>query len=239
MAHQPTTPGSTVLANSSTMSAPPQSIGTTPNWNGPGASALTPSSSTSSNNTYLMPASPAKGRRSSSDGYRPKISKTVGQRPACLVNASVTFCGDDMIYAFGGFDQFTDEGKALNPYIQLSPLTSRFPLVYNHVLKLDLKSLQWHLVDNYGDIPGVRMGQSLVSFRSQSNTNSFPKVIRLRCTTGTNYSSTAARTNTETISPTSSYLISKPRTGHSRMSGVQYRRGERVTLQLSMTTSCS
>ena len=32
------------------------------------------------------------------------------------------------------------------------------PSVYNHVLKLDLASLQWSLVDNYGDIPGVRMG---------------------------------------------------------------------------------
>lgn len=35
-------------------------------------------------------------------------------------------------------------------------LSSR--LVYNHVLKLDLGSLTWTLVDNYGDIPGVRMG---------------------------------------------------------------------------------
>ena len=32
-------------------------------------------------------------------------------------------------------------------------------LVYNHVLRLDLDSLQWTLVDNYGDIPGVRMGE--------------------------------------------------------------------------------
>lgn len=31
-------------------------------------------------------------------------------------------------------------------------------IVYNHVLRLDLGSLQWSLVDNYGDIPGVRMG---------------------------------------------------------------------------------
>lgn len=31
-------------------------------------------------------------------------------------------------------------------------------IVYNHVLKLDLNTLQWELVDNYGDIPGVRMG---------------------------------------------------------------------------------
>ena len=32
-------------------------------------------------------------------------------------------------------------------------------VVYNHVLKLDLATLQWSLVDNYGDIPGVRMGK--------------------------------------------------------------------------------
>jgi hypothetical protein len=31
-------------------------------------------------------------------------------------------------------------------------------IVYNHVLKLNLQSRQWSLVDNYGDIPGVRMG---------------------------------------------------------------------------------
>lgn len=31
--------------------------------------------------------------------------------------------------------------------------------VYNHVLRLDLHTLQWTLVDNYGDIPGVRMGK--------------------------------------------------------------------------------
>jgi hypothetical protein len=46
-----------------------------------------------------------------------------------------------MIYAFGGFDQYTDE-------------------VYNHVLKLNLSARQWSLVDNYGDIPGVRMGHT-------------------------------------------------------------------------------
>ena len=32
-------------------------------------------------------------------------------------------------------------------------------IVYNHVLRLDLRTLQWTLVDNYGDIPGVRMGK--------------------------------------------------------------------------------
>jgi hypothetical protein len=100
--------------------------------------ARTPSSATSSNNTFLMPNSPIKGRLNS-DGYRPLVTRTLGQRPACLVNASVTFCGNNQIYAFGGFDQYTDE-------------------VYNHVLRLDMISHQWSLVDNYGDIPGVRMG---------------------------------------------------------------------------------
>lgn len=37
--------------------------------------------------------------------------------------------------------------------------TDSLALVYNHVLKLDLGSLQWTLIDNYGDIPGVRMGE--------------------------------------------------------------------------------
>jgi hypothetical protein len=96
--------------------------------------------SANSNNTYIMPNSPLKNR-SMADGYRPRITRTLGNRPACLVNASVTHCGNNQIYAFGGFDQYTDE-------------------VYNHVLRLDLVSHQWSLVDNYGDIPGVRMGTS-------------------------------------------------------------------------------
>lgn len=33
-----------------------------------------------------------------------------------------------------------------------------FVPVYNHVLRLNLITRQWNLVDNYGDIPGVRMG---------------------------------------------------------------------------------
>jgi hypothetical protein len=107
----------------------------------PHASALTPASATSSSNTYVMPNSPLKNR-GPVDGYRPKVTRTLGQRPACLVNASVTYCGNNQIYAFGGFDQYTDE-------------------VYNHVLRLDLVSHQWSLVDNYGDIPGVRMGKGL------------------------------------------------------------------------------
>ena len=89
-----------------------------------------------------MSASPRKAnrKRSHEPPYMPKIITTLGQRPACLVNASVTYVGNDQIYAFGGFDQYTDE-------------------VYNHVLRLNLNAKAWSLVDNYGDIPGVRMGK--------------------------------------------------------------------------------
>jgi len=99
----------------------------------------TPGSASSANNTFLMSASPVRSRRSAVEGYKPKMISTIGAKPACLVNASVTYVGDDQIYAFGGFDQYTDE-------------------VYNHVLRLNLVTRQWNLVDNYGDIPGVRMG---------------------------------------------------------------------------------
>ena len=70
--------------------------------------------SVSTNNTYLMPTSPSKRARMSKDSYKPKIARTCGQRPACLVNASVTYCGNNQIYAFGGFDQYTDEGFYLH-----------------------------------------------------------------------------------------------------------------------------
>ena len=88
-----------------------------------------------------MPTTSARAKKPTSDSYKPKIITTVGARPACLVNASVTYVGNNQIYAFGGFDQYTDE-------------------VYNHVLRLDLTTKQWNLVDNYGDIPGVRMGHT-------------------------------------------------------------------------------
>ncbi|KAJ5676777.1 uncharacterized protein N7477_002410 [Penicillium maclennaniae] len=94
---------------------------------------------------YLMPASPASGRQLNAD-YRPSVQKTVGHVPACLVNASVTYCSNGHVYAFGGFDQDTDE-------------------VYNHVLRLDLNTLRWDLVDNYGDIPGVRMGHTATLYQ--------------------------------------------------------------------------
>ncbi|KAI3322724.1 kelch domain-containing protein [Xylariaceae sp. AK1471] len=109
------------------------------------SNAPTPVSAASSGNTFVMPNSPMKNR-AMMDGYRPKVTRTLGQRPACLVNASVTYCGNNQIFAFGGFDQYTDE-------------------VYNHVLKLDLVSHQWSLVDNYGDIPGVRMGHTATLYR--------------------------------------------------------------------------
>ncbi|KAI9369747.1 hypothetical protein BJX61DRAFT_536183 [Aspergillus egyptiacus] len=87
-----------------------------------------------------MPTSSSNRRCGGADS-RPSIRKAQGHVPACLVNASVTCCNDDQIYAFGGFDQYTDE-------------------VYNHVLRLNLNTLRWELVDNYGDIPGVRMGHT-------------------------------------------------------------------------------
>ncbi|KAF2453527.1 hypothetical protein BDY21DRAFT_356161 [Lineolata rhizophorae] len=101
------------------------------------------SSPPSNANTFTMSGTPSRPARRmpASESYRPKIITTVGARPACLVNASVTYVGNEEIYAFGGFDQYTDE-------------------VYNHVLKLSLKTKQWSLVDNYGDIPGVRMGHT-------------------------------------------------------------------------------
>lgn len=50
-------------------------------------------------------------KRTNKESFRPRVKKAVGQLPACLVNASVTYCGNNQVYAFGGFDQFTDEGK--------------------------------------------------------------------------------------------------------------------------------
>ncbi|KAF4437297.1 hypothetical protein F53441_13078 [Fusarium austroafricanum] len=146
---QPSTPGQSIFGGPTPVTGITQALGAANQT----SSALTslqptptpPSAASSSNNTYIMPNSPAKGR-SVADGYRPKVTRTLGQRPACLVNASVTYCGNNQIYAFGGFDQYTDE-------------------VYNHVLRLDLVSHQWCLVDNYGDIPGVRMGHTATLYQ--------------------------------------------------------------------------
>ena len=151
MAYRPSTPSNTSSSSSifgglSSQTSNLPTVPSAPDATGSPSSmslttvAPTPASTTSSDNTYIMPNTPAK-TRPTPDGYRPKVTRTMGQRPACLVNASVTYCGNNQIYAFGGFDQYTDE-------------------VYNHVLRLDLASHQWNLVDNYGDIPGVRMGWS-------------------------------------------------------------------------------
>ncbi|KAF4592000.1 kelch repeat protein [Ophiocordyceps camponoti-floridani] len=150
---QPSTPGQHPPQASSIFGGPPPTHAVVPTQPQPGSAqahqpsstsavltSQTPASTASSSNTYIMPNSPAKAR-SAADGYRPRITRTLGQRPACLVNASVTYCGNNQIFAFGGFDQYTDE-------------------VYNHVLRLDLSCHQWSLVDNYGDIPGVRMGHT-------------------------------------------------------------------------------
>lgn len=138
----------------------------------------TPASVASSNNTFVMPNSPIKNRTMIDGSYRPKVTRTLGSRPACLVNASVTYCGSNHIYAFGGFDQYTDE-------------------VYNHVLKLDLISHQWSLVDNFGDIPGVRMGKYYSTRRLFTRplihgSQATPR----RYTKATNFSCSAAKTST-------------------------------------------
>lgn len=114
MARQPpSTPGNATGASTSFFSHFHDSGSA---WNGVSGSHRTSSNVVSSpvspyhdQNTYLMPTSPSKGRQGSAD-YRPGIKKAVGNVPACLVNASVTYCGNDQIYAFGGFDQYTDEG---------------------------------------------------------------------------------------------------------------------------------
>ena len=85
-----------------------------------GSSTMSPLSSghQKSDQAFLMPTSAVR-RRGSAD-YRPSIRKAQGHVPACLVNASVTYCNDDQIYAFGGFDQYTDEGPLIPPLARLS-----------------------------------------------------------------------------------------------------------------------
>ena len=122
MAQQPRTPlagiSSSQLSASHGMSASAQR-----------ASSLTttPASAGSSNSTFFMPVSGGRRRGASADGYSPKVSRTTGQRPACLVNASLTYCGDNQIYAFGGFDQYTDEGVIQMRYLSCFP--SRLTLI--------------------------------------------------------------------------------------------------------------
>ena len=104
---------------------PPQNIHIQPTSWAFGPSPQSVHSDAVSNNTYLMPSSPSRRPRGPSDSYKPTIIKTCGQRPACLVNASVTYCGNNSIYAFGGFDQFTDEGGSARPCVAFA---NRFSL---------------------------------------------------------------------------------------------------------------
>ncbi|KAK8064818.1 kelch repeat protein [Apiospora phragmitis] len=144
------TPASASASTSTSLALPPPQVpvppSAVPSFSPMASNAGTPASVASSNNTFVMPNSPIKNRAMIDGSYRPKVTRTLGSRPACLVNASVTYCGNNHIYAFGGFDQYTDE-------------------VYNHVLKLDLISHQWSLVDNFGDIPGVRMGHTATLYQ--------------------------------------------------------------------------
>lgn len=100
-----------------------QAVATTPEGQ---LVTTTPTTANSTNQTFVMSASPTRNRRSAAEGYKPKLITTIGAKPACLVNASVTYVGDEQIYAFGGFDQFTDEGKTYAPVtricVALTPL---------------------------------------------------------------------------------------------------------------------
>lgn len=87
--------------------------------------STTPAPGNTPNNTFVMSASPTRNRRSTTEGYKPKLITTVGAKPACLVNASVTYVGKDEIYAFGGFDQFTDEGEFLLSYAPRRKLVAK------------------------------------------------------------------------------------------------------------------
>ena len=74
--------------------------------------------------------------------------------------------------------------------------------MYNHVLKLDLGSLQWNLVDNYGDIPGVRMGvyQSQIHSTFDYPTNGLLQGILPVSGKGQSFSYMEAKMSTENIS---------------------------------------
>lgn len=98
MAHQAYQP-STLFADTTTAASSSSAV-----------ALHTPTPASASNTTFMMSASPMRSRKAAADSYRPKIISTIGAKPACLVNASVTYVGNDQIYAFGGFDQYTDEG---------------------------------------------------------------------------------------------------------------------------------
>ncbi|KAL7780382.1 hypothetical protein CFE70_010405 [Pyrenophora teres f. teres 0-1] len=117
--------------------------------------SATPGSAGSNNNTFLMSASPVRSRRSAAEGYKPKMISTIGAKPACLVNASVTYVGDDQIYAFGGFDQYTDEvfGGENEHRQHLAD-----------VIVFDLKTAHWTQPELHGPIPRGRARHSAVIY---------------------------------------------------------------------------
>lgn len=68
--------------------------------------------------------------------------------------------------------------------------------MYNHVLRLNLNSRQWSLVDNYGDIPGVRMGECCRHMYAYAFANQLEQAILPACGVVTSSSSLAERTST-------------------------------------------
>ena len=172
-----------------------------------GNTTRTPTSATSSNNTYLLPTSPMKGNRSPRDqNYKPTILHTVGQRPACLVNASVTYCCNNQIYAFGGFDQYTDEGKPLIGQKSISRHRANFDLSLQS--RVEARSQQSTVVlgRQLRRYSGRSHGCVLPENRCHGHTNG-AQATQPAYGRATSYSSTEVKMNTETTCPTLSSSI--------------------------------
>ncbi|OAX78280.1 hypothetical protein ACJ72_07416 [Emergomyces africanus] len=134
-------------------------------------SSLSPAALQTNNNSYLMPTSPPKSRRGSSDGYRPSVKKSTGHPPACLVNASVTYCGNNQVYAFGGFDQYTDEGHTASLYQGNKLIVfggeNEHREYLSDVVILDITTSSWASPEIRGPIPRGRARHASVIYEDK------------------------------------------------------------------------
>ncbi|EAU39334.1 conserved hypothetical protein [Aspergillus terreus NIH2624] len=167
MARPPSTPTATTARNSNLS----QFHGDPPFWAGTArvSTPMTPlpAGLQQSQQSFLMPPSPSRGRRSSTD-YRPSIRKALGHVPACLVNASVTYCNDDQIYAFGGFDQYTDEGHTATLYQGNKLIVfggeNEHREYLSDVVILDIQTSTWTQPEIRGPIPRGRARHAAVIY---------------------------------------------------------------------------
>ncbi|EEP82241.1 conserved hypothetical protein [Uncinocarpus reesii 1704] len=144
-------------------------VGGAPGHGASGSTSVTRTPMTLSSNNdpsaFVLPTSPSKNGRGS-DGYRPTVKKSTGQIPACLVNASVTYCGNNQIYAFGGFDQYTDEGHTATLYqddklIVFGGENERREYLSDIVI-LDLSTSTWTSPEIRGPLPRGRARHAAV-----------------------------------------------------------------------------